>query len=1373
MLFNYIPVGGGTSVYPDVYQNYNTFCGNGGLTTSNASPTLYNNQTLQSIDFSNGHLQFMADASRSDLNGASKLDSVVLYSKNSAGALTYLKQNNFYYSYFNQTYASGPDSFEYKRLRLDSVKEKSGGLSLPPYSFLYNNPNPGSGSAKHSFSVDHWGYYNGAANGGYSNGTYTGNLIPSSTIDFNSFLTGQASSIVTFSGANRESDPVYVQTFSLQQIKYPTGGSSVFSYQLNDYDHQNSITGPNDLPNVTTVTVDSVINVTHHGTTSGTIDLTYIFPQLYAGSPQSNLTIKVSFIYQNNYTTNFPYSNTSNKLTFSFTGTGQNLFQDVNGATCQSGSPACSVNITTAIIPPGKYNWSAYIDPTAIDTVHTYSETHIEFQYQVTQQVYNQQINNNFISNASGLRIQNIINYTSAGIAASEKSYTYTYSQDKLGTGTPQTYSYGRLMSFPSYAHYVYNFNQGPPSNICYGLNLFSSSNTALSSVIQGNIVGYDQVTEASVDPSSGLDIGKTVYKYFNSSDSTFTYSGFRLPGCLNMGNSLNGMLLSKIDYSNVGGIYQKVSETDNFYHTTNRIVYNSPKYQYFHTLAAKITTGCPVDTAVEVETFACFYPSLKSERILSDSNYDYSYDQLNPSNYLLKINRSYYDNPIHYQVTRQNTNDSKGNTLVSQIKYPQDYIPSGQTIWTTNTILDSLIGHNMVAEVIEKRDSLYYTGTTTGKVTGANLSKYKTLTAGVMGKDKIYRLDQTGPVGDFQPYAVNGNSTTLDSRYRQLISFDSYDNANNIAQYTAVDQIPVSIIWDYKNHYPVAQAKNAIVTDVAFTSFEADGNGNWNVTSSTRDSINFFTGKKSYNLSIGSISKSGLVSGSVYMVTYWSRNGSYSISGGTTTSRTGRAVNGWTYYEQTVTTTSTTITITGSGNIDELRLFPQAAQMTSYTYAPLAGVTTMNDPNSEISYYEYDSLQRLRNVKDYMGNILNNFQYNYAQGCTSCSVPLQTFAHTLTLSYPVGVFSVANKLLGNATTPAQYLSLWNGDANDHTIGTLAAGSDSLHFNLTVNSGQSSPGFVTGCRYYQFDLPFTQIDAVRNSNGVYVDYGDGFGMFLGKTIGDSNVVRAPNTVINVQTNSAGPHIYWIHSYPDNSTKTLTFYHNDALESMNFDDAFAPATSLTLLRNFRGILPQNTQSVDANCFQQSSAYNFSAITNWNSINSVLNWALYVGDLMSPCLHISFAQDFMANNKNLQSIITNSYGYYAESSEDTTFKISKLKSTWNTYFTNLTTLEISDDDWNREDLSQLPQLNLVGICAGNTHHSYNQSNNPLVPIPTSAIDNIINQVGGGAGTRVSNGLLNILSGGTARSSASNSGITQLKSKGWTVIVNGVTQ
>ncbi len=982
VLFTYTPVGGGVNTYPDIYQTYKAYCSDAGLTTGNSAPTMYNNQALQSIDFSNGRLIFMSDSKRSDLSGASKLDSIILYSKNSAGTLTYLKQNNFYYSYFNSSHLGVSDSLQFLRLKLDSAKESSGSVSLPPYSFLYNNTNPSGTTNKQSYSVDHWGYYNAAGNSV---------LIPTTAVDFIPPAgQGVASSIFTYSGANRESSLASTQTFSLQQIKYPTGGSSVFSYQLNDYDHQNSLTGPNDLPNVATVVVDSVINVTHHGTTSGTIDLTNIFPVIPVGLQQSNLAIVISFRYQNNYTVpNFPYENSSNKLTFDFTGSGVNLHQDVNGATCQSGSPVCSVNIPVIINPPGGvYTWSSYIDA-SVDTVLTYSETHIEFQYDITQQVYNQQVNNSFISNASGLRIQNIINYTAAGVAASEKTYTYVYTQDKLGTGTPQNYSYGRLMSFPSYARYTYLANAGPPQTLCIGMCLFSSSNTSLSSVIQGNIVGYDQVTEASVDPVSGIDIGKTIYKYYNSSDSTFTYSGYRLPGCLNMGNSLNGMLLSKIDYSNVGGNYQKVSETDNYFHTTNRFIYNSPKFTIAATQGNNNPAGCPVDTAVETETLACFYPSLKSERLLTDSSYNYVFDQINPLNYILTVSRNYYDNPVHYQVTRTNTLDSKGNSLTTKLKYAQDYIPNGYSV-TFNNILDSLIGRNMVSETIEKEDSLYYSGSQTGYVTGAQLSLYRQLSSGshALMPDKIYKLDVQAPITNFQPFAISGNTTSMDSRNRQMASFDQYDASNNMQQYTTTDQNPVSIIWDYVNKYPIAQAKNAVITDIAATSFEADGFGNWTPYTGTITNVTTApyppTGNKYYNLTTSAtLSKSGLVSGNVYIVSYWSENGVYSISGGTGSSITGKTINGWIYYEHKITASSTTLTISGTGAIDEVRLYPSTALMTTYTYAPLFGMATTCDADNKVTYYYYDGFGRLKWIKDQDGNIIKTFQYHYLSKTT------------------------------------------------------------------------------------------------------------------------------------------------------------------------------------------------------------------------------------------------------------------------------------------------------------------------------------------------------------------------------------------------------
>jgi YD repeat-containing protein len=528
-------------------------------------------------------------------------------------------------------------------------------------------------------------------------------------------------------------------------------------------------------------------------------------------------------------------------------------------------------------------------------------------------------------------------------------------------------------------------------------------------------------------------------------------------------------------------------------------------------------------------------------------------------------------------------------------------------------------------------------------------------------------------------------------------------------------------------------------------------------------------TGTKSYNINGNTISKSGLTSGKKYIISYWSRGGACNISGGTSTSTTGRSVSGWTYYEHIVTMTSTTVSVTGSNYIDELRLYPQGAQMSSYTYRPVVGITTMNDPNSEITYYEYDGLERLKNIKDYQGNIVKNYQYNYvdpnACGGNCFVVGMQTMAGTSTLSYPVGVFNLNGKFLGNATNQSQYITIWMTDTLDSHTGTIAAGADSMHFKFTVNSGRTIPNALTGLRYYQYDLPYTQLDAVLNRNGVYVDFGDGSGMYLGKSTNDTSVVKAPNTY----NGNPGFATYWIHNYPDSSTKTITFYHNDALENQNLDDANIPATSLMHLKNLRGNLPQNTLSFDGDSYQQASALTVASITNWNSISSIQQFGLYAGDYQNPCLHVSFTQDFMANNRNLQGINT-TRGDYLEGYEDSTFKLSKLKTGWNTYFTNLSSLIICDDHWNREDLTALTHLNNIYINAGNTNHSFNRTSNPQIPIPVSVVDNIINQLAAGAGQNISNGVLNLSSAGTTRSSASNTGFNTLKAKGWTIIING---
>lgn len=53
-------------------------------------------------------------------------------------------------------------------------------------------------------------------------------------------------------------------------------------------------------------------------------------------------------------------------------------------------------------------------------------------------------------------------------------------------------------------------------------------------------------------------------------------------------------------------------------------------------------------------------------------------------------------------------------------------------------------------------------------------------------------------------------------------------------------------------------------------------------------------------------------------------------------------------------------------------------SMITTYTFDPLTGVTSVTDPKGYIMYYEYDDFNRLKQVKDADGNILSKNEYNY-----------------------------------------------------------------------------------------------------------------------------------------------------------------------------------------------------------------------------------------------------------------------------------------------------------------------------------------------------------------------------------------------------------
>lgn len=342
---------------------------------------------------------------------------------------------------------------------------------------------------------------------------------------------------------------------------------------------------------------------------------------------------------------------------------------------------------------------------------------------------------------------------------------------------------------------------------------------------------------------------------------------------------------------------------------------------------------------------------------------------------------------PTFYEYDSTNGNlkvtksvDSKGDTTIRMIKYACDYISTNLPI--VNSEIQTLIDHNMNAAPIEIITLIKKKNSTSSTVQSAELYEYNS-----MKIKKVYRVYDQIPYSSFIVSYNDVNGFYKDSHYQLQQEITAWDDERRPCTVVANTK-KTSYTWDEKYEQPTSIIANASYEDVAYTSFEGQSNGSWTVASSNRDSTYSITGRQSYQLSNGSASKSGITSSLTYIVSYWSRNGSgnsFSVTGSSSV-KEGKTVNGWTYYEHEVVNT-TSVTVSGSGYIDELRIYPKGSLMASYTFETLRGITSQCDANNRISYYIYDPFSRLILIRDQDNNILKKICYNYAGQPENCAI--------------------------------------------------------------------------------------------------------------------------------------------------------------------------------------------------------------------------------------------------------------------------------------------------------------------------------------------------------------------------------------------------
>ena len=163
-------------------------------------------------------VDFFYDNDRLDLDSylgstPKQLDEVIINSG------TFCKTFDFFYSYL---ISNDNTESHHRRLRLDSLQERScdNQIELPSWKFDYV-----AGNLPHRLSkqIDHWGFYNGAAqNEGTPN-------IPPFSVQFAGQLIEPP-----YASANRDSEEAFMKIGVLEKITYPTGGHTLFSYEANE-----------------------------------------------------------------------------------------------------------------------------------------------------------------------------------------------------------------------------------------------------------------------------------------------------------------------------------------------------------------------------------------------------------------------------------------------------------------------------------------------------------------------------------------------------------------------------------------------------------------------------------------------------------------------------------------------------------------------------------------------------------------------------------------------------------------------------------------------------------------------------------------------------------------------------------------------------------------------------------------------------------------------------------------------------------------------------------------------------------------------------------------------------------------------------------
>jgi len=918
----------------------------------------------------------------------------------------------FQHSYFNEDVSSDLIPERYLRLKLDGVS-----INNQNYQFSYIAPNEL--EAKDSYSVDFWGYANGIQNNVWS--PRIGRFITSRILTSTEGIEQQGSSITVpienykigqtffmYKGARRKSNFNYGKTGLMNGIVYPTGGATEFIYEPHEI--VRSVPKPfeateyfngSDRFRWTNMLDEDNFDITYQYLKCSK-DPTYNFFEMETPTIQGDpITLPIG--YGQEFEVEFPslirvegsmtlqtgqdgldfWSNYPLVVAENIqTGEQKTIFKVGDGPTQTGYNNTVSVNKDVNLVAG---RWRIVNVPLTIPPGEDYSNYPpspiMEYQSQQISLYTFDSLNQSDLAafaetfEIGGARIKKIIHKNIDGTYLKGEEFSYDYPDGIAGIA-----SSGVLMDdliFHNKASGFHSYNpRGYRDFFLVGDNMVGNNNSA-----QGSHVGYSFTTQYKVD-AEGNRLGRIEREYHNEKNEYFKDS-FDLP------YQFDAVWVDKDNDNEIDAYISNVSFVGGLiaglfgYDSKNELLIQQPANYEDDILIRGSVNGwgcvesdCDAKNQVlslsgnaSVQNTVVLGLPLRlnfdyvNGSILKERIYDFGnrLEQKTENTYAYlngNITLDHYSSFLNATINA-NYDDNNDGFIETRLAYVYQQGPWGAN-QHTNFSYEFPLHHGLVSKLSTNMITQYYDS---GEFSNNQRTSYDLETHFPRMQTKsISQLEEdiTKFYYPFDPEVSSKaymNDLVLNNRLSTIVKIDNFKNEHRLS----------TIEYDFD--------KSEYTSDLTLIS-----GVNTKKSDANQDARELY---ERYDTNRNLIQKRTAEGIPVSYI--WGYNNRYVVA----------MLENVEYEDLTAYTTLIQLasnddndrTLGNSGKEGELRNllsnlrsnFPEA-MVTTYTYDPLIGVTSITDPRGYVMYYTYDEFNRLKEVKDELGNLIEDYKYEYSE---------------------------------------------------------------------------------------------------------------------------------------------------------------------------------------------------------------------------------------------------------------------------------------------------------------------------------------------------------------------------------------------------------